>query len=305
MDTRVGHVDLTRKCRCRMRRAKAETVLQSRWEAILIELGWPRHPLLLAPPDELGLVRDREVELPEPDSPWHGPFLEQCKQLYEDFRVRPLRDATSLARRLRESVGGLDGAKVLGVYGGAGSGRSTVVLALALALQGLGRSVAILDADLAAPTLKPTLGLSAPPLLVGSLVLTLPWQGIRFQSLATFWPAEGPLPWQGQGLDTVLRRFRDDVVWGRPDVLLLDLPPLGDPRLEQVMAAFAAVPIAVRGPLGSAAQAPVPLAVIGQAGGAGDVQLPYAPPGERLVVFANLLRPFAEASLWNGSGRSH
>ena len=242
--------------------------------------------------------------MPDPDSPWHGPFLEQCKQLFGDLQVHPLRDAATLARRLRETVGGLGGAKVLGVYGGAGSGRSTVVLALALALRGLGRSVAILDADLAAPGLRPTLGLTAPPLLVESLVLTLPWQGIRFQSLATFWPAEGPLPWQGQGLDTVLRRFHEDVVWGRPDVLLLDLPPLGDPRLEQVLAAFAAVPIAVRGPLGSAAQAPAPMAVIGQAGGAGDVQLPYAPPGERLLAFANLLRPFVESSLWNGSGSS-
>ncbi len=275
-------------------------------EAVAIEDGWPRHPLLLAPPDRLGLVGDGALQLPEPASPWHAPFLDACRERPGfDLAVGGVRDPARLARSLRAEVGGLGAAEVLGIYGGAGSGRSTALLALALALQGLGRSVAVLDADLGAPALLRRLGLAHPSILVESLILTLPWQGIRVQSLATFWPERGPLPWQGDGLQTVLRRFREDVVWGRPDVLLLDLPALGDPRLDAVISLFGAVPIAVHGPLASGLAGPRPAAVIGQAGGAGDVQLPYAPLGDRLLVFASLLRPFAASSGWKGSGSSH
>ena len=271
--------------------------------AIDIAEGWPRHPLLLEDPVRLGLVAGPRLELPDPDSTWHRPYLEERRQAAPDLQVMALQDPAGLARRLREAVGGLQGTEVLGLYGGAGSGRSTAVLALALALQGLGRSVAILDADLGSPALLRRLGLEHPAVLVDSLVLTLPWQGIRVQSLAGFWPEPGPLPWQGQGLDTVLGRFRADVLWGRPDVLLLDLPAVGDARLDVALRAFDATPIAVRGPLPSAL-GPKPAAVIGQAGGSGDVQLPYVPPGERLLVFASLLRPFAASGCWKGSGRS-
>ena len=250
-------------------------------------------------------MHDDVLELPEPQSPWHVAFLDACREQWDQaFTVEAPHDPAALAGALRREVGGLGDATVLGLYGGAGSGRTTAVLALALALQGLGRSVAILDADLGAPALRRRLGLDQPPLLVQNLVLTMPWQGVRVQSLATFWPDEGPLPWQGQGLETVLRRFREDVVWGRPDYLLLDLPPLGDPRLDAVLAAFRATSIAVRGPLESDVRGPRPAAVIGQAGGRGDVQLPYAPSGDRLLVFASLLRPFAESGVWKGSGSS-
>lgn len=266
---------------------------------------WPTHPLLLAQPDSLGLVQDELLQLPDPDSEWHASFLAACRcDGGRSPQVVGVRDPAALARTLRQEVGGLEGTLVFGVYGGAGSGRSTAALALALALHQLGRTAAILDADLGAPGLRESLGLLAAPILVGSLLLTMPWQGVRVQSLASFWPEPGPLPWQGQGLETVLGRFRVDVLWGRPDVLLLDLPALGDPRLSQVMAAFGAAPIAVRGPLPSAMRGPEPIGVIGQAGGTGDVQLPYAPPGDRLRVLASLLEPFAEG-LPKGSGKSH
>ena len=270
-----------------------------------IEQDLPCHPLLLAPPDRLGLVEGNCVALPDPESAWHAGFLDTCRERADGpVDVTAVRDAPGLARTLRTEVGGLGDAEVLGFYGGAGSGRSTALVAFALALQGLGRSVALLDADLDAPDLRRRLGLDDAPILVDNLVLTLPWQGIRVQSLATFWPDEGALPWHGQGLETVLGRFRADVLWGKPDVLLLDLPPLGDPRLEEVLHAFRATPIAVRGPLETAVRGPKPRAVIGQAGGSGDVQLPYEPPGERLLVFASLLRPFAASGVWKGSGRS-
>ena len=299
-------MDMQCKSRGRMARRRSGSVEARRWEAIAIETSWPVHPLLLAPPDRLGLSHGAALELPEPESPWHLPFLAACRaQAKTPPQVTPVRDPAALAGRLRHEVGGLGEAEVLGLYGGAGSGRSTAVAALALALRDLGRTVAILDADLGAPGLRQALGLGHPPILVESLLLTLPWQGIRVQSLASFWPDDGPLPWQGPGLDTVLRRFREDVVWGRPDVLLLDLPALGDPRLEQVMAAFAAMPIAVRGPLPSSLRGPEPHAVIGQAGGAGDVQLPYAPPGERLLALASRLGAFAAPCLPKGSGNSH
>lgn len=301
----LGAVDMLLRRPAGCDAARLEVSFGADGEAIAIDNSWPRHPLLLAPPDSLGLVEGHTLELPEPESPWHLPFLAECRQRLDgSIDAKSVRDAAGLARRLRGEVGGLGDAEVLGVYGGAGSGRSTVVVALALALQGLGRSVAILDADLGAPNLKQRLGLDHPPILVENLVLTLPWHGIRVQSLATFWPEAGPLPWQGLDLRTVLRRFQEDVLWGRPDVLLLDLPAIGDPRLETAIAAFNARPIAVHGPLASAVPGPGPVAVIGQAGGEGDVQLPYAPPGERLLVLASLLRPFAASACWKGSGSS-
>jgi Mrp family chromosome partitioning ATPase len=143
---------------------------------------WPTHPNMSARPNDLALTDGDRVELPEPESPLHSAWLDEATSMRG---VRPqavaLRDAGRLETALRANVGGLRAAHVVGVFGAAGSGRTSVLLGLAAALTAIGRRVALLDADLAAPSLRRRLGCESPALVVGGLVLPYAAAGLRLQ----------------------------------------------------------------------------------------------------------------------------
>ena len=117
--------------------------------------------------------------------------------------------------------------------GKGGVGKSTIAVNLALALQGLGHRVGLLDADVHGPSVPLMLGLTERP---GSTdnerIIPLERFGIKAISLGLFIQDRTPVIWRGPMISKLLTQFLHDVEWGELDVLVLDLPPgTGDAQL--------------------------------------------------------------------------
>jgi ATP-binding protein involved in chromosome partitioning len=101
--------------------------------------------------------------------------------------------------------------RVIAISSGKGGvGKSTVTVNLAVALARRGASVAILDADVYGFSVP-----SIPPVA----------HGVRCISMGFFVNEDQAVMWRGPMLHKALEQFLLDVHWGRPDFLVLDLPP--------------------------------------------------------------------------------
>lgn len=267
----------------------------------------PMHGALLADPLELGLGDLNEVRLPSPDHPANTSWLQAVHR--ETGRVPRVLEldpsgAKELARRLRERVGTLGTPRVIGIGGAAGTGRTSIVRALGEIAARLGVSVAALDCDLNHPALLPLFGVSAPPILLDELVLTHIAHGVRIQSLAAFWPTGDALPWQGRELERVLNRYREDVLWGHPDLLLLDLPAIPDQRSATVLKLFSAELWQVDGPTVTACAHGNPVFHVSNAVPQGHAGVPYLPAGEFFETLRTRLEGLLPSSWTNGLASS-
>jgi len=109
-----------------------------------------------------------------------------------------------------------------------GVGKSTVALNLAVALSKLGARVGLLDADVHGPSLSLMLGNQEwpDPIAPGANeVLPLEAHGIQFISTGNLVTRQTPLIWRGAMVHQMLAQFLNDVVWGKLDYLLIDMPP--------------------------------------------------------------------------------
>lgn len=116
---------------------------------------------------------------------------------------------------------------VMSGKGGVGKSTVTVLLASALARQGL--KVGILDADITGPSIPRLKGLEHEKAYADGQQQVLPVvgaDGIKIMSLNYMLADEGdPVVWRGPILANVLRQLYTDVLWGELDVLLIDMPP--------------------------------------------------------------------------------
>lgn len=120
--------------------------------------------------------------------------------------------------------------------GKGGVGKSTVAVNLALGLKALGRKVGILDADIYGPSLPRMLGLKGPPECPdGKMILPMEKYGLECMSIG-FMVEEGTATiWRGPMATNALRQMLSGVLWGKLDVLVVDLPPgTGDVHLTMV-----------------------------------------------------------------------
>jgi len=116
--------------------------------------------------------------------------------------------------------------RVIAIYSGKGGvGKSTVTVNLAVALARRGASVAILDADVYGFSVPSMLGIDRPPSVVGDLLIPPVAHGVRCISMGFFVNEDQAVMWRGPMLHKALEQFLLDVHWGRPDFLVLDLPP--------------------------------------------------------------------------------
>jgi len=118
--------------------------------------------------------------------------------------------------------------RVIAVMSGKGGvGKSLVAALLAIALTRQGYQVGILDADITGPSIPKMFGLKARP--SGSEGGILPVQtrsGIEVMSINLLLPHEDDaVIWRGPLLSKAITQFWQDVVWGKLDYLLVDLPP--------------------------------------------------------------------------------
>lgn len=118
--------------------------------------------------------------------------------------------------------------RVVAVMSGKGGvGKSLVAALLAIALARQGCQVGILDADITGPSIPRMFGLKARPSgSEGGILPVLTRSGIEVMSTNLLLPHEDQaVIWRGPLLSKMITQFWQDVVWGKLDYLLVDLPP--------------------------------------------------------------------------------
>lgn len=119
--------------------------------------------------------------------------------------------------------------RVIAVMSGKGGvGKSSLTALLAVELTRRGWKVGILDADLTGPSIPHFFGLPAGGLRgseQGILPAAAPL-GIRVVSTNLLLPeADQPVIWRGALISATIQQFWNQVLWGKLDALLVDLPP--------------------------------------------------------------------------------
>lgn len=111
--------------------------------------------------------------------------------------------------------------------GKGGVGKSLVASLAAIALNRQGNEVGILDADITGSSIPKMFGITARP--SGSETGILPVisrSGIELMSINLLLPSEDDaVIWRGPLIANAIKQFWEEVVWGRLDYLLVDLPP--------------------------------------------------------------------------------
>lgn len=118
--------------------------------------------------------------------------------------------------------------KVYAVMSGKGGvGKSLVTAVLASAAAALGKTVAVLDADITGPSVPRAFGLKTRA--GGSPLGILPVEtatGIKVMSLNLLMENEtDPVIWRGAMITSCAQQFYTDVVWGDVDYMFVDMPP--------------------------------------------------------------------------------
>ena len=111
--------------------------------------------------------------------------------------------------------------------GKGGVGKSLVSSLLATALKRRGYEVGILDADITGPSIPKMFGLSTRPSgNEGGLLPVLSRSGIEVMSINLLLPNEDDaVIWRGPLIGNTIKQFGEDVLWGKLDYLIVDLPP--------------------------------------------------------------------------------
>jgi hydrogenase maturation protease len=118
--------------------------------------------------------------------------------------------------------------KVIAVMSGKGGvGKSLVTGLTAVALRRQGYEVGILDADITGPSIPKMFGINERPAGSDTGLLPVPSRsGIEIMSINLLLPDEDEaVIWRGPLIGRTITQFWEDVVWGRLDYMLVDLPP--------------------------------------------------------------------------------
>ena len=111
--------------------------------------------------------------------------------------------------------------------GKGGVGKSLVASLVAVALKRQGGEVGILDADITGPSIPTIFGISERP--GGSetgIMPVLSRSGIEVMSFNLLLPKnEDAVIWRGPLIARAITQFWEEVVWGKLDYLIVDLPP--------------------------------------------------------------------------------
>jgi Mrp family chromosome partitioning ATPase len=111
--------------------------------------------------------------------------------------------------------------------GKGGVGKSLVSGLVAITLKRKGYEVGILDADITGPSIPKMLGIKVPPSGNEDGILpVLSKSGIEVMSINLLLPSEDEaVVWRGPLIGNTIKQFGEDVLWGKLDYLIVDLPP--------------------------------------------------------------------------------
>jgi Mrp family chromosome partitioning ATPase len=118
--------------------------------------------------------------------------------------------------------------RIIAVMSGKGGvGKSLVSGLIAIALERKGYKVGILDADITGPSIPKMFGIKVPPSGNDDGMLpVLSKSGIEVMSINLLLPSEDDaVIWRGPLIGNTIKQFGEDVLWGKLDYLIVDLPP--------------------------------------------------------------------------------
>ncbi len=119
------------------------------------------------------------------------------------------------------------GSVIAVMSGKGGVGKSLVTGMAAIALRKVGKEVGVLDADITGPSIPKMFGITDRPEGTGKAMLPVPSKtGIELMSINLLLPEEDDaVIWRGPLIGRVIKQFWEEVIWGKLDYLLVDLPP--------------------------------------------------------------------------------
>ena len=111
--------------------------------------------------------------------------------------------------------------------GKGGVGKSLIAGLTAISLNRLGYSAGILDADITGPSIPKMFGISGSPGGSESGILPVSSKsGIELMSINLLLPSEEEaVIWRGPLIGRAITQFWEEVLWGKLDYLIVDLPP--------------------------------------------------------------------------------
>ena len=148
--------------------------------------------------------------------------LERAKKFITSQRSSiPLTIARYTKRDTKKDI-----SRIIAVYSAKGGvGKSTVVSLLALVAQKLGYKVGIMDCDISGPSIKSLFGIDDFASAHQDRSIE-PYEkdGIKMIGLDLLSDAR-VVVWRGPLVSGAIKQMYDDTIWGKLDLLLLDLPP--------------------------------------------------------------------------------
>jgi ATP-binding protein involved in chromosome partitioning len=150
---------------------------------------------------------------------------EKCTRVIRDLDASLQTEVTFIDKRPTE-INRVS--NVIAVMSGKGGvGKSLVTALTAMLLRSRGFNVGILDADITGPSIPRMFGITTRPR--GSENGILPVSstgGIEIISINLFLPEEeDAVIWRGPLIGRAITQFWEDVLWGKLDFLVVDLPP--------------------------------------------------------------------------------
>lgn len=111
--------------------------------------------------------------------------------------------------------------------GKGGVGKSLVASLTAIALKRQGYEIGILDADITGPSIPRMFGINTRPAGSDSGILPVSSRsGIEVMSINLLLPSEDDaVIWRGPLISRAITQFWEEVLWGKLDYLVVDLPP--------------------------------------------------------------------------------